>query len=92
MVLKVTNKVCPIHKNYLLYNQELCHETIWALATLDSNKHIENICKKANATLGFIRRNTYYCQRYMKIDAYNTYVRPILDHAAFVWSPHTTTS
>ena len=64
--------------------------------TLDSNlnfnKHINNICKKANATLGFIRRNTYYCQRYVKIDAYNTYVRPILDHAAFVWSPHTATS
>ena len=37
-------------------------------------------------------KNTYYCQRYVKIDVYNTYVRPILDYAAFVWSPHTTNS
>ena len=60
--------------------------------TLDNHltfsKHIDNICKKANITLGLIRRNTYHCQRYVKIDAYNTYVRPLLDYAAFVWSPH----
>ena len=60
--------------------------------TLDSHltfsKHIDNICKKANITLGLIRRNTYYCQRYVKIDVYNTY-RLLLDYAAFVWSPHT---
>ena len=59
---------------------------------LNFNKHIDNICKKANATLGFIRRNTHYCQCYVKVDAYNTYVRPILDYAAFVWSPHTANS
>ena len=98
VVLTVTNKVCPIHENYLLYNQELCHvsEAKYLGLTLDSNlninKHIDNICKKANATLGFIRRNTYYRQRYVKIDAYNTYVRRILDYAAFVWSPHTVTN
>ena len=90
VVLTVTNKVCPIHKNYLLYNQELCQVSeakYLGLSNLNFNKHIDNICKRANATLGFIRGNTYYCQRYMKIDAYNTYVRPILDYAAFVWSP-----
>ena len=98
MVLKVTNKACPIHKHYLLYNQELCHvtEAKYLGLTLDSHltfsKHIDNICKKANITLGLIRRNTYHCQRYVKIDAYNTYVRPLLDYAAFVWSPHTATN
>ena len=69
VVLTVTNKVYPIHKIYLQYNQELCHvsEAKYLGLTLDSNlnfnKHIDNICKTANATLGFIRRNTYYCQR-----------------------------
>ena len=98
VVLKVTNKACPIHKHYLLYNQELCHvtEAKYLGLTLDSHltfsKHIDNICKKANITLGLIRRNTYHCQRYVKIDAYNTYVRPLLDYAAFVWSPHTATN
>ena len=100
VVLEVTNKACPIHKHYLLYNQELCHvtEAKYLALTLDSHltfsKHIDNICKKANITLGLIRRNTYYCQCYVKIhiDAYNIYVRPLLDYAAFVWSPHTATN
>ena len=96
MVLKVNNKACPIHKHYLLCNQELCHvtEAKFLGLTLDSHltfsKHIaDKICKKANITLGLIRRNTYYCQCYVKIDAYNTYVRPLLNYAVFVWSPHT---
>ena len=63
-----------------------------AFSSISFSKHIDNICKKANITLGLIRRNTYYCQRYVKIDAYNTYVRPLLDYAAFVWSPHTATN
>ena len=40
-------------------------------ANLNFNNHIDNICKKANATLGFIRTNTHYCQRYVKVDAYS---------------------
>ena len=43
-------------------------------SNLNFNKYVENL-KKANATLGFIRRNIYYCQRYVKIDAYSsTYI------------------
>ena len=83
VVLKVTNKACPIHKHYLLYIQELCHvtEAKYLRLTLDSHltfsRHIDNICKKANITLGLIRRNIYYSKRYVKIDAYNT---PMSDH------------
>jgi len=54
---------------------------------LTFNKHIDSFCKKSNATLAFIRRNTYFCQQNVNIDAYCTYVRPILEYAAFVWSP-----
>ena len=92
VILTVTNKTCSIHSQYSLYGQTLQHvsEAKYLGLTLDANlnfnKHIDNICKKANATWGFIRRNTHYCQRYVKVDAYNTYVRPIL---AFVRSPHT---
>ena len=46
---------------------------------LNFNKHIDIICKKANASLAFIRRNTYFCTRNIKNDAYKTYVLPIMD-------------
>jgi len=46
-------------------------------------------CKKANNALSFLRRNLYHCQRKVKVDAYQTYVRPILEYAATVWAPYT---
>ena len=98
-ILTVTNKINPIYSQYSLYNQTLQHvsEAKYLGLILDQNlnfnKHIDNIlCKRTNVALGFIKRNTYYCQRHVKIDAYYTYVRPIMDCAAFAWSPHTTKS
>ena len=41
------------------------------------------ICKE------FLRRNLYHCQRNVKIDAYQTYVRPILEYAVTAWAPYT---
>ena len=56
---------------------------------LSFNKHIDITCKKANNTLSFLRRNLYHCHRKVKVDAYQTYVRPILEYAATVWAPYT---
>ena len=56
---------------------------------LSFTKHIDIVCKKANSTLAFIRRNLKSCQRQIKADAYLLYVRPILEYAAAVWAPHT---
>ena len=47
------------------------------------------ICKKANSTLAFLSRNLYHCQGNIKIDAYQTYVRPILEYAVTAWAPYT---
>jgi len=77
VILTVTN---PIYSQYSLYNQTLQHvsEAKYLGLILDQNlnfnKRIDNIlCKRANAALGFIKRNTYYnnCQRHVKIDAHN---------------------
>ena len=95
VVLTITHKVHPTVTHYTLYDQMLAHvqEAKYLGLTLDSkltfNKHIECICKRANSALAFIRRNTHFCQRNIRVDAYCTYVRPILEYAAFVWSPYT---
>ena len=41
------------------------------------NNHINNICTKANRTLGFLRRNLF------------SLVRPVLEYGSSVWDPHT---
>ncbi len=51
-------------------------------------EHINKSVKKANSTLGFIRRNLRQCPRDLKELAYNSLVRSILEYACVVWDPH----
>jgi len=57
---------------------------------LSFNHHVDTTCKKTNSVLAFIRRNLKHCHRRVKIDVYNSFVKPILYYAAPVWIPHTT--
>ena len=34
-------------------------------------------------------RNLPYCSREVKVKCYQTYIRPIIEYASVVWSPHT---
>ena len=45
--------------------------------------------KKANCTLGFLRRNLPISNTDTKAAAYSALVRPTLEYYASVWSPHT---
>ena len=53
------------------------------------SEHINNITKKANQTLGFLKRNIRVHNKDLKSTAYKTLVRPQLEYASTVWSPHT---
>ena len=50
--------------------------------------HITNITKKANSSLGFLRRNLKYCSEDCKRLAYIALVRSILQYGAVVWDPY----
>ena len=52
------------------------------------NQHVDNVCKKGNSVLGFVRRNFKNCSRKIKEDLYFTYVKPVLEYAAAAWTPH----
>ena len=49
-----------------------------------------SMCQKSlpNKTLGFLRRNLTFAPRSTKEVAYKTLVRPKLEYAAPIWSPH----
>ena len=53
------------------------------------NTHIQNICGKANRSLGFVRRNLHSCSQTTKLEAYRSLVRPLLEYASSVWDPYT---
>ena len=60
--------------------------------TLSSNlnwgKHIKAIAAKANRTGAFVHRNIKRCPTKVHTDCYKTLVRPTLEYASSVWSPH----
>ena len=49
------------------------------------NTHIDNICARANKTLGFFRRNLKIGSTSIKQTAF---VRTIMEYASTVWDPH----
>ena len=55
---------------------------------MDWGQHVSEISSKATKTLGFLRRNLAFAPRSTKEIAYKTLVRPKLEYAAPIWSPH----
>ena len=56
---------------------------------LNWNAHIDNVHKKANNSLAFLRRNIHSCPKHIKKKCYEIYVRPILEYSSSVWDPYT---
>ena len=58
-------------------------------ASLKWNEHIDNICKKATRSLGFVKRNIRTHHPKVREAANKTLVRPQLEYASSAWDPHT---
>ena len=50
--------------------------------------HISNITKKANTTLGFLRRNLKHCPESCRKTAYLALVRSTIEYSSIVWDPY----
>lgn len=96
-VIPVTRNKTVINNQYMLHGQTL--ETVSQVkylgVTITSdlrwNAHINNICLKANRSLGFLRRNLKVPSIQIKTQAYFTFVRPIVENSCTVWDPYTLT-
>ena len=56
---------------------------------LSWDTHINRISKKANNTLGFLRRNIKIHPESLKTSAYKFLIRPQLEYCSTVWCPFT---
>jgi hypothetical protein len=55
---------------------------------LSWHEHISGVVKRANASLGQIRRNLRFCSQECRKMAYISLVRSTLEFASLVWDPH----
>jgi hypothetical protein len=82
-VLRITNKRNKIMANYYIHGQQLQivdnakYLGLTISKNLSWNNHVNNITKKANSILAFLRRNIRNFPQRAKTQAYNTFVRPI---------------
>ena len=94
-VLRVTNNRNPIDGKYNIHGHPL--ENVGSAKYLgvhiDKNLNFKTpvnaTVKKANSVCAFLRRNFKHCNRRIKEATYVTYVRPVVEHAATAWDPHT---
>ena len=97
-VLHITRAKCPIQTKYILHDTVL--QTVPSAKylgvtisdDLSRSPHIDLITKKANQTLGFLKQNIKVHNQDLKSTAYKTLVRPQLEYASTVYSPHTATN
>lgn len=55
---------------------------------LNWRSHIENVCSVAYRKLCFLRVKLRNATKDVKLTAYKTFIRPVLEYASVVWSPH----
>ena len=95
VVMTITNKSDrkTLKSNYSINNIVLARkEHIKYLGVIIDNKltfrnHIEEKCKNATKILNLLRRNLHFAPKSVKVKAYQSCVRPILEYANTCWSP-----
>ena len=94
-VLHITRSKKPIQHVYTLHGQNLTPVNDAKYLGVDIsydltwNTHINRITTNSNRTLGFLKRNIRIKHEKVRSLAYKTLVRPQLEYASSVWSPHT---
>ena len=93
--MTVTSKRSPTKTEYNLHGHILAsvpsakYLGVTITDYLQWDTHIQNICDKANRTIGFLRRNLNIGAVSIKQQAYLTLFRPLIEYASTVWDPYT---
>ena len=88
------NQQKDLYNCYQIYGQHIkqASSAKYLSITIDQHltwtDHINETCNKANIAKAFLKRNIYQCPISIKANCYKSLVRPILEYAATVWSPH----
>ena len=93
-VLSIHRKKSPVIHDSMIKGQALehvqRHQYLGVTISNDLNwkYHVEKIVGKASGTLGFIKRNLKHCPQEVKVQAFKSLVRPILEYSSSVWYPY----
>ena len=90
--LSITLKRTPLAHQYTLLGEDIpCVQQADYLGVTISHDlkwkdHCTKVLKKANRTLGLLRRTLSPCSQKVKARAYQTLIRPQVEYASEVWT------
>ena len=93
-IMRISRKRSPSSFIYTLSNHPLeqVSQNPYLGVLLSENlkwaPHIDQLTKKANKTLGFLRRNLHMCSGKIKATAYKSLVQPLLEYSSTIWDPY----
>ena len=93
-VIHISRKKEPILQKYHIKGTDLdevdtaTYLGIHASSNLTWHKQVNKVAAKGNRALGFTKRNIRTTSQATKELACSTLVRPVMEYAASVWSPH----
>ena len=94
-LIRITNAKQPILYDYTIENKKLktASSVKYLGVHIDEHltwkEHIKHTISKANSARAFLQRNIDCCPMRIKDTCYKMMVRPIIEYAAIIWSPHT---
>ena len=86
--LRVSNKTTPISMQYCIQGQAIQEVSSpkYLGITIDQhltwNNHVRQVTSKANKIKCFLQRNLKHCPVNIKVNCYNSLVRPVIEYAA----------
>ena len=92
--LAITRKKTHIKHCYRIHSQQIQQNksTKYLGVVIDKHltwkEHVNDICSKAIKAKAFLQRNLHRYPTSVKSNCYTSLVRPILEYAATIWSPH----
>ncbi len=93
-IINITRKKKPIIETYTLKKEPLENVNVASYlgvqitGDLTWHNQVAKVVSKGNRALGFVRRNVKTPSKMTKTLAYQTLVRPTVEYASCIWSPH----
>ena len=93
----ITNKIYPLVSHYMVWMHGQPIKGVSSAKylgviidqTLSWLKHVSiTLLPKANCTKAFLQQNLLMCPPCIKATCYQTYIQPILEYTATIWSPY----
>lgn len=96
--MRITHKKEPLQFAYNVDNvslsevREYKYLGLWITNELSWTKHIDTVVANSLRKLFFLRRSLKSSTSGVRLLAYNSYIRPLLEYAVIIWDPFTLTN